>query len=129
VLVYCLIAAIIPVIFSDAFIGGHKFGLARLLILWTIGTFCLLLLVLFATAKTAQRTMDFSEGGISTTIGKLRGHVGWGKIADVKDAGPHVLVMGRSGNAFFIPNRAFSGPDEKAQFVSDVREWRGRASR
>lgn len=127
VLVYCLIAAILPMVISGAFIGGPTLVTSGSSILWTVGTFCLFLILLFATAKTAQRTMDVSEDGISTSIGKLRGLVDWGRIADVRDTGPHVLIVGRSGNSFFIPNRAFNSPDQKTQFISEICEWRGRA--
>ncbi|HWE83762.1 MAG TPA: YcxB family protein [Terracidiphilus sp.] len=125
VLVFCLLPGAVGVTVSGVLTRRLTFGDAVSIILWMIGAFCFMVLWLFIRGKTAERTLSVSEAGISTTIGKLRGEIAWGKIADVKEAGRHILVIGSSGNAFFIPDRAFSSPDQKMKFISDVREWRG----
>jgi hypothetical protein len=68
--------------------------------------------------------MYLTREGISTGIGKLHGKVAWSKIADVEDVDRHLLIVGSSGNAFFIPDRAFSSSDQKTQLISDIGRWR-----
>lgn len=96
---------------------------AKVVFAWMIGAFCLLVLLIFVRGKTDERTLSVSEQGISTQIGKLEGQCPWNKVRIVSDAGQYVLILGTSGNAFFIPNRAFSGPDEKTQFMNEIQGW------
>jgi len=35
-----------------------------------------------------------------------------------------VLIVGTTGNAFLIPERAFSGPEQRAQFVREIKDWK-----
>ena len=91
---------------------------------WALGMFPLLLLLITVRGKTSERTLTISEAGISTSIGSLSGQIPWNKIAIVREAVNYVLIARSSGNAFFIPERAFSGPEKKAQFLSDIRRWR-----
>jgi hypothetical protein len=79
---------------------------------------------LFLRAKTDERTLTVSPEGISTEIGSLKGQIPWRKVDAVTDTGPHVLVVGTTGNAFFIPNRAFREPGQKAEFLALIERWR-----
>lgn len=127
ILIYCFLLGAVWTELSGGFSRGLTLLAAGFVLLWAIGTLCILVLFLFLTAKTAQRTMTVTERGISTTIGKLHGQVAWRKVSDVRDAGNHILIMGLSGNSFFIPDRAFGSPDQKAQFIADIRDWRNNA--
>jgi hypothetical protein len=125
VLIYCLVLGILAVIMSGAFSGRLTLGDARLIVPWTISAFCFVVVWVFIRAKTAERTLNVTESGISTRIGRLDGRVSWAKVADVKNTDQHVLIVGSSGNSFFIPNRAFSSPDQKLKIISDMNRWRG----
>jgi len=91
---------------------------------WTFGFFCFMLVWIFIRAKTDERTLSVSESGISTTIGRLGGRVQWNKIKTISDMGRYVLIARTAGNAFFIPNRAFTGPDHRAEFIAQIRLWK-----
>src|ERR1035437_8579023 len=80
-------------------------------------------IMLFLRAKTSTRSLTISPGGISTKIGPLDGEVPW-KAVKVIEAGNSFVLIGRNnGNAFFIPDRAFHSAGDKAQFVSQAKEW------
>ncbi len=103
-----------PLTFVDLRIAGAEM----------ICTFWFLLLWIFLRGKTNERTLSVSELGISTEIGSLRGQVAWSKVSRVSDKGNYVLIVGTSGNAFFIPGRAFSGPAQRAQFITEIARCR-----
>lgn len=73
---------------------------------WMLGAFAFMPVWLYIRGKTDERTLTVSEEGISTEIGSHKGQVPWSKVKLIADAGQHLLVVGRGGNAFFIPNRA-----------------------
>jgi hypothetical protein len=89
-----------------------------------IFTFCFLLVWIFLRGKTEERTLTISELGISTKIGSHKGQVAWDKVSRVSDALKFVLIVGTSGNAFFVPSRAFNGPAERAKFIAEIAHWR-----
>lgn len=89
-----------------------------------VGAFLFMPLWIFLRGKTDKRTLNVSQQGISTAIGSLKGQVPWSKVKVVTDTGRYVLIVARTGNAFFIPGRAFSGPDQYAQFIEQVNQWR-----
>ena len=89
-----------------------------------VGAFLFMPLWIFLRGKTGERTLKVSQQGISTEISSRKGQVSWNKVRVVSDTGRDVLIVGATGNAFFIPNRAFSGPDQRAQFIEQVNQWR-----
>ena len=109
---------------NGAFSHVFSIGNAIAALGWAISAFCLLVVWIFIRAKTSERTLNTSEEGISTVIGSLKGEVPWAKVKDVADAGRYILILGKSGNAFFIPTRAFSGSDQRKQFLSEIDRWR-----
>lgn len=92
-------------------------------IAWSIVMFCFVIAMVFVRGKTEERTLSVSEQGISTKIGSIDAQLPWTKVKEVKDSGSYILIVGRFGNSFFVPSRAFHGPDERIQFLSDVRRW------
>lgn len=76
-------------------------------------------------AKTDKRTLTVSPHGISTSIGKKSAHIPWKKVKIVKHSGTFVLIAGMSGNAFFIPGRAFASPGDRTRFLEQIGVWRG----
>jgi YcxB-like protein len=90
---------------------------------WAVGTLVLFPLGIFIFGKTGKRTFTISPNGISTAIGRLRGQVPWKKVSAVTETAQSVLIVGTSGNAFFIPRRAFSGPEHQGHFVAEIKRW------
>lgn len=85
--------------------------------------FCFVIAMVFVRGKTEERTLSVSEQGISTQIGSLDAQLPWTRVKEVKDSGTYILIVGRSGNSFFVPSRAFSGTRERAEFLSEIRRW------
>jgi len=92
-------------------------------IAWVIGGFCVMVLLIFFRGKTEVRTLNVTETGITTEIGSLKGSAPWKTIAVVDDVGKYVLIARANGNAFFIPSRAFTGPEEQVQFHAQTCGW------
>ncbi len=91
---------------------------------WAGGVFVFMPLWLFIRGKTDERTLTISPEGISTEIGSRKGQIPWTKVKVVATTSAHVLIVGATGNAFFIPGRAFQGLDQQAQFVQQIDHWR-----
>lgn len=90
---------------------------------WMLGAFFLLLLWIFIRAKTKVRTLSISERGIYTEIGRIKAEYPWTRVKEIKDIVSYILVVNRSGNAFFIPNRAFTDGDQRAAFLQAMNQW------
>ena len=103
--------------------GLHVRDLLAALI-YTAVTFLLLLLWVFLRAKTKERTLSISEQGIHTDIGRIKADYPWTKVKQIKDVGQYLLVVNRAGNAFFIPNRAFTTAQARTEFLELANEWR-----
>jgi hypothetical protein len=85
--------------------------------------FCFVIAMVFVRGKTQERTLSVSEHGISTKIGSIDAQLPWTKVKEVKDSGRYILIVGRSGNSFFVPSRAFRGAEERGEFLSQIRRW------
>ena len=77
--------------------------------------------ILFIRAKTSMRSLTVSSEGISTEIGSLKAHRPWCKIKIIQETSHYVLIAAANGNAFYIPVRAFSAPEQKAEFVTRIK--------
>ena len=93
-------------------------------LIFTAVTFFLLLLWVFLRAKTKERTLTISEQGIHSEIGRIKADYPWTKVKQIKDVGQYLLFVSRTGNAFFIPNRAFTSPHARTEFLELANEWR-----
>lgn len=85
--------------------------------------FCFVIAMVFLRGKTEERTLSVTEQGISTQIGAVDAQLPWTKVKEVKDSGTYILIIGRSGNSFFVPSRAFRGTRERTEFLSEIRRW------
>ena len=103
-------------------LGGPEI-LSAIIVFATI--LVLLPIALFLTAKTDRRTLAISPAGISTVIGKRSGQIPWSSVKVVRNASTFVLIARTNGNAFFIPDRAFARPDDRARFLEQMNLWRG----
>lgn len=124
VVVYSLIPGLLSLAFRGASSQSLNTADLGVAVRWALGTFCFMFLWVFLRAKTEQRTLTVSESGISTVIGSQRGRVPWNKVRAVTEAGQSVLIVLSNGNSFSVPSRAFSGPEERAQFLDEIERWR-----
>lgn len=111
-------------VLSSRHLGGPE-------ILSAIVVFAVILAVLpsllFLTAKTDKRTLTISSDGISTSMGTKSAQIPWKTVKIVKDSGTFILIARKNGNAFFIPDRAFVSPNDRARFVEQIGLWRGKS--
>jgi hypothetical protein len=73
--------------------------------------------------KAEERTLAIGATGISTTIGHRSGDVPWTKIARITPTSEAVHVVGTSGNIFRVPDRAFSSPAQRDEFVARATQF------
>jgi len=90
---------------------------------WALGFLVFIPIWTSIRGKTAKRTLTVSSKGISTEIGRIKGQVPWDKVRVINDSSRFVLIARTNGNAFFIPHRAFSGPEERSAFVTAIQGW------
>jgi len=121
---YSVGLGVLSLAIGGAFSRSLTAGDAISALAWAVGAFLFMPLWLFVRGKTKERTLSISVQSISTEIGSRKGEVPWGKVRLVENAGCHVLIVGATGNAFLIPGRAFSGPEQQAQFVQEINSWR-----
>jgi hypothetical protein len=94
---------------------------------WTTVAFCFFLFWIFLRAKPKQRILTVSEQGIHTEIGSIKENYPWGKLKEVKDVGPYLLMVTWIGNAYLIPSRAFSDSAQRQEFIAEVARYRTRS--
>jgi hypothetical protein len=104
--------------------GELRFADTILAVVWMAVFFFLFAFWIFLRAKTEERTLTISGFGIITRMGDLPGEVPWAKVKEVKDSGNYLIVVGTSGNAFFIPLRAFDGVAHRNLFLAEVNRLR-----
>jgi hypothetical protein len=83
----------------------------------------------FLRFKRDERTLTISTTGIVTSIGNLTGDVPWVKISRVTPVGDCIYIMGKNGNSFAIPRRAFRSDTERAEFLQRATQWWNEARR
>jgi hypothetical protein len=91
---------------------------------WTGGAFLFMPVWLFLRGKKEERTLSISPQGIATEIGSRKGEAPWAKVSLVSNSGRHLLIASATGNAFFLPERAFNDPEQKAEFIRAIDNWR-----
>ena len=123
-LIICAWPGLVHIATSAIF--SHSLGAGDILyaLLSGICIFLLLLAWVFLRAKTGERRMSLSDQGIQTEIGTRKATCAWGKVKQVRDLGSYILIVTRTGNAFFIPERAFPNSSEKAAFVTALMQYR-----
>lgn len=94
-------------------------------LIWAVCIFLLLLFLVFLCAKTSERILTISDQGIYTEIGKMKADYPWSKVKEVRDVKRYILLVNRNGNAFFIPDRAFTDSAQKAAFLAEIDKHRG----
>jgi hypothetical protein len=120
ILIYAAALGVFSLVTRGAFSRSATTRDAIVAISWTAGALVFMPLWLYIRGKTDERTLTISGDGISTEIGSLRGQIPWSKVKLVNDTGSHVLIVGATGNAFLIPGRAFQGPDQRSEFLTQI---------
>ncbi len=123
VLCYALVMSGIVLVGTGAFSRSLTLRDAVTAVLTAGGFMLFLPVMLFIRGKTSNRSLTVSAEGISTEIGSLKAQIPWRKVKVILETDRYVLVSRASGNAFFIPSRAFSGPEQKAAFVTKIKHW------
>lgn len=71
--------------------------------------------------KPQMRQLTIDPGGLTTQIGAKSGHVPWAAVESIADTGEFIVITGTDGNAFIVPQRAFSSALERTAFVQYLR--------
>jgi hypothetical protein len=102
------------------------FRLSDLIVALLLGCGVIILLPLTSRllTKPQQRTLTISQEGIQTSIGAQTGTIPWAKVADVVDDGDYIFVIGRTGNSFLIPSRAFASSGQRNAFLEMLAKYR-----
>jgi hypothetical protein len=64
------------------------------------------------------RSLEVDQDGISTTIGRLSARRSWEDVLSISEEDDVIVILGRNGNAFLVPARAFTSIEEKRAFLS-----------
>jgi hypothetical protein len=68
--------------------------------------------------KSQNRTLEIDDSGISTTIGRRSARRSWDDVLSVSEGDKSIVILGRNGNAFIVPSRAFGSIEERQRFLS-----------
>lgn len=78
--------------------------------------------------KSQQRKLSIDQVGITTEIGKLREEIPWEKIKNVAQQADTLIITGKNGNAFIVPNRAFTSSVQRDEFLQAAQAWHSQAA-
>lgn len=123
ILLYALGMAILTLAMIGAFSRPLMLGDIAAAVASAAGFVVLMSAVLFIRAKTSTRSLTISPEGISTRIGTIQARIPWHKFKVISATDHRILLARMNGNAFFIPNRAFSSSEHKIEFVDNIRRW------
>ena len=120
--------AIFVMFFNAAYAWLQSAGLSgasRFLLAASIGLAVLLVGAAYPQLrfKPEERTLGIGPAGISTTIGKRSGTIAWAKVARITPTSDAVYVVGTSSNSFTVPDRAFSSPAQRQEFIALATQW------
>ncbi len=88
----------------------------------------LLLILLFTallmiTAKTQKRILSITPEDIETKIGSKEGKIPWEAVASVTASNDLVVITGKNANAFTIPPQAFTGKEQRDDFIRLAKQY------
>jgi hypothetical protein len=67
--------------------------------------------------KPQTRVLEISAAGFSTTIGKIAAERSWQEVASITEADGNIVILGKNGNAFIVPPRAFESETARQVFL------------
>ncbi len=103
--------------------GFHLSDLITALLLGC-GVVVLLPLASRLLTKPQQRTLTISPEGIQTSIGAQAGTIPWANVVDIVEDDDYIFVIGRTGNSFLIPSRAFASSGQRSAFLEMLAQYR-----
>jgi len=68
--------------------------------------------------KPEARTLEIGSDGISTSVGKRSGRRACSEIRSASAQDDEIVILGKNGNAFIVPTRAFPSAKEHQHFLS-----------
>jgi len=120
---YALAFGTVVLVSTGAFSRPLRPWDAAIVAIAALGFIFLMPIMLFIRGKTSKRSLTIFPDGISTEIGSLKAQLAWRKVKLIVETDSYILVSGASGNAFFIPARAFSHSEEKTEFATKAKNW------
>ena len=99
-----------------------KLSLTSFLLALAFGLLSILWMLIYPQLryKPQVRDLEVDQDGISTTIGRLAGRRSWDEVLSISEEDDQIVILGRNGNAFLVPARAFISIEEKKAFLSFV---------
>ncbi len=96
-----------------------------------ISLFVIGLMVLFPQLvyNSAERLMTLDRRGIQVVAGSESIEVCWEEITAITSDGNCVYISRKNGNAFIVPDRAFTSASDRSRFVNSIQEWHGMSKR
>lgn len=127
------VVALFPagIVIVAGLMGGRRPGSGEIVFDLVLGVVVVAVMLLRARARTKsdERVLSIDPDGIHTSIGKRSADLPWRRIASVDVTPEYIFITGKNSNGFVIPARAFSGPDERAAFLSAVEAFRNPGAR
>jgi hypothetical protein len=68
--------------------------------------------------KPQLRRLAMDAEGLSTTIGRHSGQRRWDEISAIENYKDAIIIQGRNGNAFIVPDRAFASRAAREAFLA-----------
>ena len=78
--------------------------------------------------KPQTRILTIATEGLSTTINAKSRNYSWSEVASVTLVRGRVYIGISNGNAFVVPSRAFTSPQQQEEFLQRCSEWRANSS-
>jgi hypothetical protein len=73
--------------------------------------------------KLELRTLSVDPLGISTKVGTWHAVIPWTEVGRITPVADEIFIEGKNGNAFIVPNRAFTAPQQRVEFLERVGQW------
>ena len=73
--------------------------------------------------KSEIRTLSIDHQGISTKVGTWHAVIPWVEVGRIAPGADGIYIEGKNGNAFIVPNRAFTAPQQRVEFLECVARW------
>jgi hypothetical protein len=78
--------------------------------------------------KPQIRTLSVDQQGISTKVGTWHAVIPWRDVERITPGVEAICIEGKNGNAFVVPNRAFTAPQQRVEFEEHVIRWHSAAA-
>lgn len=97
-------------------------------VLYTIGLILAIPAFSFITAKTNKRILSINPECIETKIGSMEGKILWKAVDSITTTQDRIMITGKNANAFSIPASAFTGAEQRQQFIDLAIQYHANAN-